>query len=229
MGWIELRAADGHVLRAWKAVPADPGPTPPRGALVVLPEIFGANAHIRSLCDRYASQGWVAVAPSLFDRAGPAAEVPELGYGPEGIAQGRELKARVSDEQALLDVQAAIDHVMAPGARVAVVGFCWGGTLAWLAAARLARLHAAVAYYGTNIAGHLQAVPRVPVLLHFGEQDTHIPLEHVRQIAAACPQAELYVYPAGHGFNCDARAAFHPPSAELAATRTERFLTKNAA
>ncbi len=218
MAWIELVAADGHALRAWKATPDAPS----RGAIVVVQEIFGANTHIRSLCDRYAAQGWTAVAPSLFDRA--AAAVPELGYGPQDMAQGRELKARVGDDAALLDLQAAIDQVAAPASKVAVIGFCWGGTLAWLAASRLKGLHAAVAYYGTNIAGHLNALPQVPVLLHFGEHDTHIPQEHVRQIAAACPQAELHVYPAGHGFNCDARAAFHTPSAELAAARTERFL-----
>lgn len=192
----------------------------------MLQEIFGVNAHIRSLCDRYASQGWTAIAPSLFDRA--VATVPEMGYGPQDIAQGQALKARVSEEAALLDVQAAIDHAASTGADVAVdvavVGFCWGGTLAWLAASRLKGLSAAVAYYGTNIAGNLNAVPQVPVLLHFGELDTFIPPEHVRRIAAACPQAELHVYPAGHGFNCDARAAFHAQSAELAAARTERFL-----
>lgn len=224
MAWIDLRAADGHAMRAWVARPADSGP--PRGAIVVLQEIFGANAHIRSVCEHWASRGWVAIAPSLFDRAVPT--VPELGYGPQDIAQGRELKAQVSEELALLDVQAAVDHVAVRGTPVAVIGFCWGGTLAWLAAARLERLHAAVAYYGTNIAGNLQALPRVPVLLHFGEQDTHIPPEHVRQIAAACPQAELHVYPAGHGFNCEARAAFHAPSAELAGARTEQFLTRTA-
>lgn len=224
MAWTDLRAADGHALRAWIARPTDP--SPPRGAIVVLQEIFGANAHIRSVCERWASRGWVAIAPSLFDRA--VATVPELGYGPEDIARGRDLKAQVSEELALLDVQAAIDHVSAPGTPVTVIGFCWGGTLAWLAAARLERLNAAVAYYGTNIAGNLQALPRVPVLLHFGENDTHIPPEHVRQIAAACPQAELHVYPAGHGFNCEARAAFHASSAELAGARTERFLTRSA-
>lgn len=223
MAWIDLKAADGHALRAWRATAEAAGDTAaPRGALVVLQEIFGVNAHIRSVCDRYAVQGWTAIAPSLFDRA--TATVPEMGYGPEDIAQGRDLKARLSDEAALLDVQAAIDHAAALAPKVAVVGFCWGGTLAWLAASRLKGLHAVVAYYGTNIAGNLDAVPQVPVLLHFGEHDTHIPPEHVRQIAAACPQAELHVYAAGHGFACDARAAFHAPSAELAATRTERFL-----
>lgn len=218
MAWIELTAADGHRLRAWAAEPD----TAARGALVVLQEIFGVNAHVRSVCDRYAASGWRAVAPSLFDRAVDA--MPEIGYGPDGVALGRELKGRVADASALLDVQATIDHLVAQGLPVAVVGFCWGGTLAWLAAARLHGLQAAIAYYGTNIAGHLDATPRVPMLLHFGAQDTHIPAEHVAQIAAAFPQVERYVYPAGHGFACDARAAHHPPSAELAGARTAVFL-----
>ena len=218
MGWIDLKAADGHRLRAWQARP----PTPPRGALVVLQEIFGVNAHVRTVCDRYAASGWLAVAPSLFDRA--VADAPEIGYGPDGIAQGRELKGQVEDAAALLDVQAAIEHAGAGGLPVAVVGFCWGGTLAWLAAARLRGLRAAIAYYGTQIADHLDVTPQVPLLLHFGAQDAHIPAEHVQQIAAAFPLTELHVYPAGHGFACDARAAYHAPSAELAAERSALFL-----
>lgn len=215
---VQLQAADGQQVPAYVAQPAGR----PRGAVVVLQEIFGVNAHVRSVCDRYAASGWRAVAPSLFDRA--VAEVPEIGYGPDGVALGRELKGRVDDDRALRDVQAAIDHLAAGGGPVAVVGFCWGGTLAWLAAVRLQGLQAAIAYYGTNIAGHLDATPRVPVLLHFGKLDAHIPAEHVQQIAAAFPQAALHVYPAGHGFACDARAAHHPPSAELAGARTASFL-----
>lgn len=218
MGWIDLQAADGQRLQAWQSLPAQA----PRGAVVVLQEIFGVNDHIRSLCDRYAAQGWLAVAPSLFDRAG--AQGVDLGYGPEGIARGVDLKARVGESSALLDVQAAIDHAAAAKLKVAVIGFCWGGTLAWLAAVRLHGLHGAIAYYGTQIASHLDALPRVPMLLHFGETDTHIPPDHVQRIAAACPQAELHRYPAGHGFNCDARAAFHAPSAEIAGARTRQFL-----
>ena len=218
MGWIELHAADGHRLRAGRAQPA----AAPRAAIVVLQEIFGVNDHIRSLCERLAAQGWLALAPSLFDRAG-AGQV-DLAYGPEDIARGVELKARVGEEDAMRDVQAAIDHVAASGLKVAVMGFCWGGTLAWLAAARLQGLDAAIAYYGTNIAGHLDAPVRVPVLLHFGAHDTHIPPEHVQKIAAACPQARLHVYPAGHGFACDARAAYHAASAEQAAARSQQFL-----
>jgi len=218
-GWIELQAGDGHRLRAWRAMP-DAGAVS-RGALVVLPEIFGVNAHIRAVCERYAAQGWLALAPSLFDRAEPGAE---LGYDPADMTRARELKGAIRDADALLDVQAAIDAAGADGLRVAVVGFCWGGTLAWLAAARLDGLSAAVAYYGTQIAAHLDDTPRVPVLLHFGEHDTHIPTADTQAIGRAHPAIALHRYPAGHGFNCDARAAFQPDSAALAGQRTHAFL-----
>lgn len=223
MAWIKLKASDGHALRAWQAEPAGA----PRGALVVLQEIFGANAHIRAVCDRYAAQDWLAVAPSLFDRADP--EAANLGYTSQDAALGLRLKAAIGDAPALQDVQAAIDHALTRGLKVAVIGFCWGGTLAWLAAARLHGLDAVVAYYGTQIADHLGELPRVPVLLHFGEQDVHIPAASVQRIAAACPQAGLYRYHAGHGFNCDTRAAFDPASAIVAAVRTHEFLKKELA
>jgi carboxymethylenebutenolidase len=191
--------------------------------LVVLQEIFGVNAHMRDVCDRYAREGWLAVAPALFDRADGPQE--GLGYSNEDIATGRSLKSRVSDDSALLDVEAALTRCAAVGGiRIAVVGFCWGGTLSWLAASRLTGVAAAVAYYGTAIAAHMRELPRVAVLLHFGEEDAHIPAEHVGAIEVAHPAANVHRYPAGHGFMCDARASFHPPSAELAALRTAKFL-----
>lgn len=221
MSWITLQGADGHRPRAWLAQPAGH----PRGAIVVLQEIFGVNEHIRALCDHYAQQGWLAIAPCLFDRAGG----PEqgLGYGPEHTAEGRELKGRVPEDKALLDIQAAVEHCRSRAPRVAVIGFCWGGTLAWLAASRMDGLSAAVAYYGTAIAAHLEEKPSVPVLLHFGDQDTHIPLVDVLAVARAHPTAELHRYPAGHGFNCDARASFDAASAARAADRTSGFLVRH--
>lgn len=217
MAWTDIEAADGHVLQAWRAQPAGVA----RGAIVVLQEIFGVNAHIRSVCDGWAAQGWLAIAPALYDRV---ARGIETGYDAQGIAAGRAAKEKLGDDTALLDVQAAIDHARASTSCAAVIGFCWGGTLAWLAAARLHGVDAAVAYYGTNIAGYLGEQPKVPVLLHFGEQDTHIPPDHVARIAQAWPAARLHRYPAGHGFNCDARPAYDAPSAELAAARTRAFL-----
>jgi carboxymethylenebutenolidase len=219
MAWIELKAQDGHVLQAYCAQPAAP-----QGAIVVLQEIFGVNPHIRSLCDRYCEQGYLAVAPALFDRA---ARSQVLGYDASGIARGREIRGQISDELALLDVQAAIDWAsqqLGPAGRVAVIGFCWGGTLAWLSASRLSGLRCAVAYYGTNIAGYVDEAPKVPVLLHFGTQDAHIPPQHVDKIAQRWPELPLYRYDAGHGFHCDDRPAYHGPSAQLAAQRTREFL-----
>ena len=221
MSWIGLKAQDGQDVRAWEAAPEGK----PLGAIVVLQEIFGVNAHIRALCDRYAAQGWLALAPSLFDRAGGPAL--GLGYQAEDMAQGRALKGRLTDEQALLDVNAAIDHASVTGLPVAVIGFCWGGTLAWLSACRNPKVTAAVAYYGTNIAGYRTEKPRVPVLLHFGEQDTHIPQADVQTIADAQPQVRIHRYDAGHGFNCDERPAFHASSAALAADRTFAFLKEH--
>lgn len=219
MGWLELKAGDGHGLDAWCEQPAAP-----KGAIVVLQEIFGVNPHIRSLCERYAKEGWLAVAPALYDRV---AKAQVLGYDADGIARGREIRGQVSDEQALVDVQAAIDWAAArlgPQAPMVVIGFCWGGTLAWLSATRLSGLSGAVAYYGTGIAAYVNESPKVPVLLHFGEQDAYIPPEHVDSIARAWPELPLHRYPAGHGFHCDDRAAFHSPSAQLAAARTREFL-----
>ena len=216
MGWIGLKAEDGHRLQAWEARPAGA----PLGAVVVLQEIFGVNRHIRAVCDRLAAQGWAAVAPALFDRVSPGRE---LGYDQAGMAAGRAGKEQIGEDTALRDVQAAIAHAGGLG-RVAVMGFCWGGTLAWLAAARLPGIACAVAYYGTAIHAYRQEQPRVPVLLHFGDQDTHIPAEHVRAIAEAHPGLPLYRYDAGHGFHCDDRAAFHAPSAALAGERTRQFL-----
>lgn len=219
MGWIELRAADGHKLQAWQAQPAGT----PRGAVVVLQEIFGVNAHIRNVCDRLAEQGWHAVAPALFDRVQRG---QEMGYGPDGAAAGRALREQVEQPAALMDVQAAIDHAHKAG-RVAVMGFCWGGTLAWLAAAKLHNLACAVAYYGTSIHANVDERPHVPVLLHFGSQDTLIPPDHVDRIAQVWPDIPLYRYDAGHGFNCDDRPAYHPPSAQAAEHRTQDFLSRH--
>ena len=220
MSSIELKAGDDHVLTAYCAQPA----AAPKGAIVVLQEIFGVNPHIRSLCERFAQAGYVAIAPALFDRV---ARGQILAYDEAGVARGREVKAQISDEQALVDVQAAIDWAtgqIGPEGKVAVIGFCWGGTLAWLSAARLGGLCAGVAYYGTGIAACLGEAPKVPMMLHFGEQDAHIPPDDVNAIAQAWPGFALYRYPAGHGFNCDDRPAYHRPSAELAAARTQQFL-----
>lgn len=214
-----LMARDGHEFGAYIARPDGRA----RGAIVVLQEIFGVNHYIRSMADRFAAAGWLAIAPALFDRV---ARGIEFGYTPADLPTARGTMMQVDTAKALLDVAAAAAVVRHAG-RVGVVGFCWGGRLAWLAGYEQP-LAAAVAYYGTRIGQHLpQQVPRCPVLLHFGERDEHVPAAEIGQIRAACPQAEVHLYPAGHGFACDERASFDAPSAALAWQRTQDFLGRH--
>lgn len=215
---IELAAKDGHKLGAYVAGPAGK----PRGAVVVLQEIFGVNRHIRAVADRFAGEGYHAVAPALFDRL---QEGIELGYGPDDIAEGRDLRAKIGLEDTLLDVQAAIDEARRHG-EVAVVGYCWGGSLAYLAATRLEGLACAVGYYGGMIAEHRNEMVRVPTILHFGDSDASIPMSDVEKIRAAHPDMSIFVYSAGHGFSCDERASFEPKSHQLALERTLKFIAE---
>ena len=216
---FELTAADGFVLSAYRADPAGS----PRGALVVAQEIFGINSHIRSVCDGFAADGYLAIAPALFDRYQPGFEV---GYSPEDIAKGRELKGRANIDAALNDVGAARDVAAAAG-KVGVVGYCWGGYVAWMAASRVAGFACAVPYYG---GGMLEAVgehPKCPVIAHFGERDTGIPVDGVRKFAGAHPEIQVHIYAADHGFNCDQRGSYNAPAAKLARERTLSFLQQH--
>ena len=217
--WIDLAAADGATISGWRADPAGK----PRGGLVVVQEIFGVNSHIRSVCDGYAADGYLAVAPALFDRLRPKVD---LGYTPEDIERGRELKARASLDHALADVAAA-QKVAAAAGKVGIVGYCWGGYVAWMSAARLAGFACAVPYYGGGMLEATGERPRCPVLAHFGEKDTMIPVEGVRKLAAAHPEAKVHIYPANHGFNCDQRGSYDAPSAKLARERTLAFLREH--
>jgi carboxymethylenebutenolidase len=217
---IRLSSADGHRLDAYRAGPAGEGVA----GLVVIQEIFGVNSHIRSVADRFAAQGFDAIAPALFDRVGPGIE---LGYESDDIAEGRAIRAKIATDDALADVAAAVAALRADGRRVGVVGYCWGGSLAWAAATRLADVDAAVAYYGGQIAEMADEQPRCPVMLHFGETDASIPMDHVTTVRAKHPDLPLHVYPAGHGFSCDARASYDAPSAALALERTLPFLREH--
>jgi len=216
---IELTAADGFRLTAWRADPAGT----PRGGLVVVQEIFGVNGHIRSVCDGYAADGYRAIAPALFDRYQRGVDI---GYTPEEIARGRELKALATADAALRDVAAARDALAGTG-RIGVVGYCWGGYIAWLAAARLTGFAGAVPYYGGGMLDAVGERPRCPVLAHFGERDTMIPVAGVRKFAAAHPEAQVFVYPADHGFNCDQRGSYDAAAARLARERSLAFLREH--
>ena len=217
--WIELKPADGKTISAWRAEPEGK----PRGGLVVVQEIFGVNSHIRSVCDGYAADGYLAIAPALFDRTRPRVD---LGYAPEDIERGRELKAKATLEHALADVAAARDAAAAAG-KVGIVGYCWGGYVAWMSASRLPGFACAVPYYGGGMLEAAGERPRCPVLAHFGEKDAHIPVEGVRKFASAHPESQVLIYPANHGFNCDQRVSYDAPSAKLARDRTLAFLRQH--
>jgi carboxymethylenebutenolidase len=216
---ITLQAADGHRFAAWVAAPAGA----PRGGLVVVQEIFGLNGHIRCVAEGYAADGYLVVAPALFDRVERGVE---LGYDDAGIQRGRVLKEACGNERPLLDLAAAVAHAARAG-RVGMVGYCWGGLLTWLAAARLDGLAAAVPYYGGGIPEHAALAPRCPVLAHFGSRDTHIPLAGVEALRRQRPEVEVHVYDALHGFNCDERASFDAEAARLARERTLAFLRRH--
>ncbi len=217
--WVELIAADGLTLSAYRAEPAGK----PRGALVVAQEIFGVNSHVRSVCDGYAADGYVAIAPALFDRYERGVDI---GYTPPDIARGRELKALAKADAALLDVEAARAAVASVG-KVGVIGYCWGGYIAWIASARLPGFACAVPYYGGGMTDAVAEQPKCPVMAHFGERDSMIPVAGVKALAAAHPAAQVYIYSADHGFNCDQRGSFDAASAALARERTLAFLRQH--
>ena len=214
-----LMARDGHEYNAWLAAPHG-GKRGARGAIVIAQEIFGVNHHIRGVADGYAADGYLVIAPCLFDRIRRGIE---LGYSQPETQEGRGYRTQIPKEKTLLDLASSINVVKHAG-RVAVIGYCWGGTLAYLAACEL-QVSCAVSYYGGQIKDHLDKHPRRPVLYHFGEKDPYIPAPDIERIRAADPNGEFHLYPADHGFNCDERASYDAASARLARERTLAFLT----
>ncbi len=209
---IELTASDGHRLAAYRCKPAGAC----KGGIVVVQEIFGVNGHIRDLCEGFAAQGYRAVAPALFDRVERGVE---LDYDQAGIARGRELAGAIGWDWPTRDIWSAAQAVHAEG-KAGVVGYCWGGSWAWIAGCRL-DVAAVVCYYGRHILDHLDEQPRAPVLMHFGLEDASIPLENVKRIYEAFPAIPIYTYEgAGHGFNCDRRKDYREDAAQLALRRT---------
>ncbi|MEP6547270.1 MAG: dienelactone hydrolase family protein [Gammaproteobacteria bacterium] len=213
---VELVASDGHRLSAYLAEPAGK----PRGGVVVIQEIFGVTRHIRAVADQYAAAGFLSIAPAMFDRVERDIDVPYTD-----MAKGLGYMQALKNDQVMLDVQAAVLRVRSAG-KVAVVGYCWGGTMAYLAAAQL-KIDAAVAYYGGGISRCLGEKLRAPVMFNFGEKDAHIPKSAVAQIREAHPQEIYHLYPAGHGFNCTDRASYAPASAKLALERSLEFLYRH--
>lgn len=218
---IQLKASDGHRFSVYQAEPAGT----PLGAVVIAPEIFGVNPHIRSVADGFAQDGFLVLAPQLFDRVQPDYEA---GYDETGVAAGRAIIADLEMDAAMRDVDACVAAASEAGP-VGLVGYCWGGTIAWLAASRTQGLAASVSYYGGGIPSYPDDKPAIPLMLHFGEQDQHPSLEQARQIAADNPGAAAHFYPAGHGFNCDVRGSYDADSAQLARGRTVAFLKEHMA
>jgi carboxymethylenebutenolidase len=216
---ISLTAADGHRLTAYRA-----GPQDATRALVVVQEIFGVNRHMRRIADAFAAQGYAVIAPALFDRVGAGIE---LGYEAADVAQGRELRGKIDAGLTVLDILAAA-AALPRGAKRGIVGYCWGGTVAWHGATRTSAFSAASGWYGGGVAAAKDEVARCPVQLHFGETDASIPMTDVEAVRAAQPGVEIHVYPgAGHGFACDERGSYSARDAALAQERTLAFFARH--
>jgi carboxymethylenebutenolidase len=217
---VKIEASDGHQLDAYVAYPEE-GPI---AGLVVVQEIFGVNRHIRSVADGYAKAGFLAVAPALFDRYERGLE---LGYEGEDMQKASSLVSRLNLEDALKDTSTALEYARRQTEKkVGVIGYCFGGTITWLAAGRLG-VNAAVGYYGGQIAKFADEHPKAPVMLHFGKLDQHIPKESIDAVQAANPEVPVFWYDAGHGFNCNDRASYNAEAAKLAKERSLNFLKQH--
>ena len=222
--FIDLTAPDGFVFPAYEVRPAGPA----KGAVIVLQEIFGLNAHIRAVADGYAAEGYLAIAPATFHRVRQGVE---LGYQPGDMAAGSTLKAAVEALPApgvLADIQAAVNHASKAG-KVGVVGYCWGGLLTWRSACLLTGVSAAAPYYGGGMTMPAEAArtPVCPVLCHFGDKDHWITLDTVQAFRAAQPEVQVHIYHADHGFNCDHRGSYDAAAAALARERTLSFFAQH--
>lgn len=213
---VSLETPTGRI-GGWRADP----PIPAKGVLIVVQEIFGVNHHIRRVVDRFAAHGFVAVAPAFFDHIDYHLE---LAYDEPGVERGRELVEKLGIERVLDDVREVAEQLVHEG-KVAAVGYCWGGTIAYLANTRLGL--PAVSYYGGRTMPYLRERLRAPMLFHFGEHDPIIPPEDVAAHRDHHREAIFHVWPAGHGFNCDERADYHEPSAVAALDSTVNFLTRH--
>jgi carboxymethylenebutenolidase len=216
---IELKAADGHKLAAYRAEPSGK----PRGGVVVIQEIFGVNSHVKAVADGYAADGYLVIAPAMFDRVQRGYDT---GYSQPEIQAGVAVMQKLDWKQTMLDADAAVTEAKKAG-KVGIVGYCWGGTVSWVAAARLSGLACSAPYYGGGMPGFIGEKPKIPTLCHFGELDQSPTLEQSKAIAKAHPEIIAHFYPgAGHGFNCDQRGSYHAESAKLARQRTLEFFRK---
>jgi len=226
--FIQLKAADGFTVPAYLAQPAGIA----KAAVVVIQEIFGVNSHIQAVTDRFAAQGYLAIAPAMFERVTHGVD---LGYKPDDMTAGMGLKTAATalpGAGVMQDIQAAIDYAAAQsGGKVGVIGFCWGGLLTWQSACTLNGISAAAPYYGGGMTAPAEVArqPKCPVMAHFGENDHHIPMDGVHALAAAHPEVTVHAYAADHGFNCDQRGSYNEAAATLARSRTLAFFAEKLA
>jgi carboxymethylenebutenolidase len=218
--FITLNSASATI----DAYVAEPTTSTPKGGIVVIQEIFGVNAHIRDVVERYAQAGYIAIAPALFDHV---EKHVELDYDDAGMQKGRELVSQLGFELPMQDVAAAAAHIAAKAGKVGTVGYCWGGTVAYLAAIRLSL--PSVSYYGGRNVMFVGEQAKAPLMFHYGAHDAHISAADRAKVQAANPDAPVYVYNADHGFNCDRRSSYDEPSAKLALQRTEAFFAQHLA
>jgi carboxymethylenebutenolidase len=217
---ITLTSKDGFKPGAYEAKPSGKA----RGGLVMVQEIFGVNGHMRRTADKYAAAGYHVVVPAFFDRVGKDIQ---LGYSEADVAKGRETRGKLNWDQILADVAAGRDALKGAG-KLGIIGYCFGGSVAWLGATRFTDFAASVCFYGGNIAQFAEEKPNCPVQMHFGETDHAIPMSDVGKIRGAQgAKVEIQVYPAGHGFNCEDRGSYHEPSAKLAQERSLAFLNQH--
>jgi len=217
---IQLNTSDTQCIGAYLARPA----AKPKGGIVVVQEIFGVNQHMRNVTDRFAANGYVAIAPAFFDHIETGVE---LGYDDAGFKRGRDLVGEISFERAIEDVASAAESIRSAG-RIGCVGYCWGGTVAFLAATRLAM--PSVSYYGARNVKFLDEPPKAPVQFHFGERDSSIPPEAVQRHREELPDAEIYTYPTGHAFDREVDPkVYDAPSSKLALERTLAFFARHLA
>jgi carboxymethylenebutenolidase len=217
--FTELTSSDGHKLAAFVATPSGK----PRGGVVVIPEIFGVNSHIQQVTDGFAADGYLAVSPAMFDRV---QRNYDTGYSQPEIQAGVAVMQKLEPKNSMIDVQAAIAEA-AKGGKVGIVGYCFGGTIAWMASSRASGLSCAVPYYGGGMFGLIGEKPKVPTLCHFGEQDQSPTVEQAKAIAAAHPEVIAHYYMAGHGFNCDQRGSWNAAASKMARERTIEFFHKH--
>ncbi|MET0274158.1 MAG: dienelactone hydrolase family protein [Phenylobacterium sp.] len=218
---IKIEGADGFEFSAYH----EPAFTPRKGGVIVIQEIFGIDRHIRADVQRWAKAGYEAIAPSLYDRRQWSFTAE---HDAEGLSAGIAHARATPMEQALGDIAAARDFLKTRGEKVCVVGYCYGGSLAWLAAARVDGLAAASSYYGSMVQANAQLTPQCPVIVHLGRTDPGIPADEVEaEIKAHHDQVPVYIYEgAGHGFNNDSPERYNAEAADLSRRRTRELFDK---